>query len=68
MTDTTTPTLPFTPPTKARTWTVTMADGTTKTVTASACRIEAGAIIFGEAAGMTLALAPGIWWSVEVQQ
>ncbi|WP_395707956.1 hypothetical protein [Reyranella sp.] len=57
--------LPFSPPTRARTWLVTMTDGKTRTVSATACRVEHGCLLFSEPAGMTMALAAGEWRQVE---
>lgn len=61
-----TPVLGITPPTRARTWRVVLVDGSTKTVTATACRTEHACLLFCEPAGMTVALAAGSWSSVEM--
>lgn len=57
----------FAPNVQKKRWTVTMTDGSTKTITATACRTDCGCVVFSEASGITVAMAAGTWASVEVQ-
>lgn len=45
-----------------------MMDGSERTITATACRIETGTVIFSEAASLSLAIAAGTWATVEMVQ
>lgn len=59
--------LPFTPTTKPRTWRVSMADGSSRTITASTCRTDCGCLLFAEASGLVVAMAAGEWRAVELE-
>jgi hypothetical protein len=57
--------LPFAQPTPSRRWTVTLADGSVRTVEAHGFRCEHGALVLVLPAGCVAAYAPGTWAAVE---
>ena len=56
---------PVLPPKPTRTWLVTMADASTRTVEAHGFRVEHGALVLVLPAGCAAAYAPGLWNAIE---
>jgi len=64
-----TPELPLpTPPVPAKTWCVTLPQGTPRTYVAAGFRVEGGALVLLLPAGCVAAFAPGQWFTVESER